>query len=129
MIRIQYLPPGTTTGIARFYENDAADPMADYQLVCNLNWESRDTVWVHGLMGQGSRKLWRDFVQAMDAAGVQSIRATRAPGHLLPRARAHADGRGLVLDIGDLMERQSSRWGGLQEPACRPQGERMRWRA
>ncbi|WP_326535807.1 hypothetical protein [Pseudorhodoferax sp.] len=105
MIRIQVMPPGTTTGIARFYEQDSAAPMADYQLVCSVNWESPQVVWVHGLMGKGSRKLWRDFVAELHTQGVQQIRATRAEGRVLPRARPHPDGHGLVMDVADLLAR------------------------
>lgn len=105
MIRIQLMPPGTVTGVARFYAEDSAAPMADYQLVCSVNWENPRVVWVHGLMGRGSRKLWRDFVDRLHALGVEQIRAARAEGRVLPRARLHPDGNGLVMDIADLMER------------------------
>ncbi|KQP12470.1 hypothetical protein [Pseudorhodoferax sp. Leaf267] len=104
MIRIQFMPAGTTTGIARFYLQDDAAPMSDYQLVCTLNWESPNVVWVHGLMGRGSRKLWRDFAAKLHEVGVEQIRATRAEGRVLPRARPHPDGNGLVMHLKDLID-------------------------
>ncbi len=103
MIRIQYLPDGSKSGVVRFYQDDDAPPMSDFQVVCTVNWESPEVVWVHGLMGKGNRKLWRDFVDKLHGLGVVQIRALRADGHILPRAKPHPDGRGLVLYVADLM--------------------------
>lgn len=102
MIRIQMLPEGTTSGVVRFYADENAAPMSDFQVVCTVNWESPQVVWVHGLMGKGDRRLWQDFVRALADRGVTTIRALRADGHRLPRAQQHPDGRGLVIYIADL---------------------------
>ena len=44
MIRIQMLPEGTTSGVVRFYADENAAPMSDFQVVCTVNWESPQVV-------------------------------------------------------------------------------------
>lgn len=103
MIRIQWMPAGSQSGVVRFYQDDNAPPMSDFQVVCTVNVETPQAIWVHGLMGKGNRKLWRDFVDELHRLGYVEIRALRADGRILPRARPHPDGRGLVLYVADLI--------------------------
>jgi hypothetical protein len=112
MIRVQLMPQGTRSAIVRFYPDPASPPLADYLMLCHINWdEDRPTeVWVHGLArtkaGEASdisaRILWLAFRDKLRDMGFTTIRATRAEGRVLPRARPHPDGNGLVINIADL---------------------------
>lgn len=105
MYRVQIMPTGTLSGIARYYKNPEAGPLEDYEQLCMLNWDPDSPlkeVWVHGLMGKATYRTWRDFVYKLDEMGFLFIRALRKEGHLLPRSQEHMDGRGLVIAISDL---------------------------
>lgn len=104
MIRIQDLPAGGAASVVRFYSEPDPKPMADYHAVCTLWWESAAVVWMHGLKGNGTRALWREFVQALADRGVRTIKATRAAGRILPRARQMPEGH-YEMQIADLLTR------------------------
>ena len=100
MIRIQNLH--ASASVVRFYAEDDPSPMADFQAVCTLEWESPTVVWVHGLKGVSSRMLLREFVEELAARGVTVIRARRVEGRRLPRAQVQIDGT-YLMHIADLI--------------------------
>lgn len=104
MIRIQDMPSGTDSSVVRFYEDPEAGPTGAYQVVCTANWEPPDAVWIHGLMGtaKGGWTLWREFVAELSARGVTTIKATRAEGRRLPRARRTESGH-YEMHVADLL--------------------------
>lgn len=100
MIRVQYMPVGSRSGIVRAYERDNAAPLEDYLLVCTLNWDENcpnKDVWVHALMGEGNRRFLRQLVQQVHSMGFLRIRALRKEGHLLPKATEMPDGSLMIL--------------------------------
>ncbi len=107
MYRVQIMPVGSMSGIARYYKNPNAGPLEDYEQLCMLNWDPHcpdKEVWVHGLMVKATYRTWRDFVYKLNEMNFKFIRGLRKEGHLLPRAREHPDGKGLVITISDLMK-------------------------
>ncbi|KQP43899.1 hypothetical protein [Pseudorhodoferax sp. Leaf274] len=112
MIRIQDLT-GPASAL-RGYAEDDPQPMADFAISCTLEWETPTIVWVHALRGAGSRKLWREFVEALAERGVREIRARRAEGRRLPRAKPSECGGHFVMLVADLVERPpETGFGGL----------------
>lgn len=102
MIRIQDLT-GPASVVRMSAEHSAAD-MPPFQAVCTLEWAAPAVVWVHGLHGLVARRLWREFIAEMDARGVETLRATRAEGHRLPRAILLTDGS-YSMRVADLRAR------------------------
>ena len=92
MIRYQDMPIGSKTSVARFYAEDDPEPMADYDVVCTVNWEPPATAWLHGMMGKGSRRLWRELAESLHERKIEFIRAFRVEGRLLPGAELMPDG-------------------------------------
>lgn len=102
MIRIQDLQGPAS--VARMSAEYSASETPPFQAVCTLEWETPSVVWVHGLLGLGNRRLWREFVAELDGRGVEFLRATRAEGHRLPRAVLLADGS-YQMRVADLKAR------------------------
>jgi hypothetical protein len=104
VIRIQRMPDGSMSGIGRYYANPNAGPLENYLLIFMLNWEKgSDEVWVHGMMGVSSHRALRELLVELHHEGFKFIRALRQEHRILPRARPHPDGRGLVIAIADFM--------------------------
>lgn len=83
------------TSIIRFYDCEQSDdPFEPYVAVCTLIWENNSTVWVQGLHGKMSRKLFREFLSFCVDNGVKTIKAYRSPNHQLP----------LMKEVGDHLE-------------------------
>nr|WP_145550342.1 hypothetical protein [Variovorax boronicumulans] len=112
MIRLQVMPQDTNSALVRFYADPNSPPLADYLMVCLISWtnENPTEVWIHGLAKTdagrasliSSRPLFLAFRDKMRELGFETMRATRAEGRVLPRARPHPDGNGLVIAIADL---------------------------
>lgn len=105
MYRVQYMPEGTLSGIARYYKNPNAGALEDYGNLCMLNWNPANPdreVWVHGLMGKLGYREGREFIEKLADMGFENVRALRKEGHILPRAKEHPDGNGLVIRLSDL---------------------------
>lgn len=106
MYKVQIMPTGTLSAIARHYDDENPEPIANYTQLCMLNWNpdcpDRE-VWVHGLMGPATYRKWKEFVNRLDSMGFLRIRAFRKEGHNLPRARLHEDGKSFVIEISDLI--------------------------
>lgn len=104
MIRIQKMPAGSMTAIGRYYTKADADPMGDYVLLFVLNWEiNSKEVWIHGMMGTSSHRALRELVVELREMGFEYIRALRQEHRVLPRAKPHPDGLGLVIRISDFL--------------------------
>lgn len=102
MIRIQDLQ-GPVSVLRGYFEDDP-ESMAGFVISGALEWESPTVVWVHALRGVGNHKLWRQLVAELAARGVVEIRARRAEGRRLPRAKPSADGTHYVMLISDLVK-------------------------
>lgn len=72
--------------VLRFYESDEPNEYEDYVAVCNLVWESKNTVWIKGLHGNMKRKNWRKLLKFLDNHKIETLKIIRAPHHKLPLA-------------------------------------------
>ncbi|MGC3984846.1 MAG: hypothetical protein QM777_09010 [Pseudorhodoferax sp.] len=102
-VRIQELP-NLPTFILRAYPEDDMPLMADFQLVCTCQQSAADEVWIHGMLGQSNRVIWRAIAGALLGRGVRYVRARRAQGRILPRGETMEDGS-LRVDLHQLMQR------------------------
>lgn len=99
------MPPGSLSGVTRFYKNPNPQPFEDYEWVCMMNWHPNDPekdVWIHGLKGEASRSSLRQLLLKVHTMGFHRIRALRKEGHMLPRATELPDGS-LVMHVSSLM--------------------------
>lgn len=71
----------------RFSRAHTDDAMPDYCAACNLVWLSPKVVLVSMLNGTLTRSMLREFIGFLEDQGVETVRAERAPGHLLPLFR------------------------------------------
>lgn len=76
----------------RLFEADAPPQQATYDACCNVVWESDRVIWLRMLRGRLTLKLLRELVDWLDAQGIVTIRAQRAPRRLLPLATRREDG-------------------------------------
>lgn len=92
------------TSLLRFYDCDESDdPFLPYVAVCNIIWESAQTVWVQGMHGKLSRKLLREFLKFCVDNQIITVKAFRAPNHLLPLMHEVDDHYEITVD--DLVKR------------------------
>jgi hypothetical protein len=81
-----------TVSELRFYADDNAGPMADYDASCMVVWETPFIVWIRMLRGGLSRALLRNLLEWLVNQGIVTVRAHRAAGHVLPLAKEQPDG-------------------------------------
>jgi hypothetical protein len=100
-VRIQELP-SLPTFILRTYPENDMPLMADFQLVCTV--QQSEEVWIHGMLGESSRVIWRAIAGALIDRGIRFVRARRAQGRILPRGETMEDGS-LRVDLYQLIQR------------------------
>jgi hypothetical protein len=98
LIRIEDLSPGCYSTLRGFHDSNAKD-MAAFDLVATIRWELPDVCWLSAMHGRLSRSLLFELLQALNARGIRIVRATRAAGHVLPRAVYVEAGGYFELDI------------------------------
>lgn len=108
-VRVQDLPL-LPTSIVRGYDEDNAPLMADFQIVTTMQQVDAYAAWLHGMLGKGSRRIWRGIGEAAMERGIERLYMRRAPGRILPRGRpadpaeGHPEGT-MVIDLREAMRR------------------------
>lgn len=100
MVRIQEMPPGTKSGVARSYATANPGPFEDYKWLFMLNWNPdcpNKDVWIHGFMGVATRRSLREMLDKLTEMGFLRMRALRKDGHLLPKAKQLPDGTWVIV--------------------------------
>lgn len=102
-VRIQELPT-LPTFILRAYPEDDMPLMANFQLVCTVQQSGVEEAWIHGMLGESNRVIWRAIASALMDRGIRYVRARRAQGRILPRGETMEDGS-LRVDLQQLVLR------------------------
>lgn len=76
-----------TASVLRFYALDSLDPFEPYVGICTLLWENPTTVWIKGMHGAISRMHLRELMVFCTEQRIETIKAHRAGGHVLPFMR------------------------------------------
>jgi hypothetical protein len=71
----------------RLSRDHSDDEMPEYCTACNLVWLSPTVVLVSMLNGPLTRSMLREFIAFLVEQRIETIRADRAPGHMLPLFR------------------------------------------
>lgn len=92
------------TSVLRIGDGDPGDPYRKFSAVCTLVHEAPGVVWVKAMAGHMTRSQMRELLRWFSEQGVETVKATRAPGHRLP---GFVDvGGHLELDVSALHKRQ-----------------------
>lgn len=92
-----------TTSILRFYESDEPSDFEEYCAVCSVIWESDDTIWLQGFHGQVTRKHLRKLLKFFVDNKIKTVKAYRAPKHLLPLSKQVQDH--FEINVKELIDR------------------------
>lgn len=92
------------TSILRFYKEETTDPFADYDGVCTLIWENKDTVWIKGLHGEVNLRLLKQMIAVLHSHGVKTIKSYRAGKRNLPFLKVR-DGTYAEIEVADIIKR------------------------
>ena len=91
------------TSIIRFYDTETPGDFEEYVAVCNVYWESKDTIWIHGFHGTVTRKHLRALLRFFIDYKIKTVKAKRSPFRSLPLSRK--EGEMHVIDVDELIKR------------------------
>ena len=95
--------------LLRMFNADAPHPFEPYDAIVTVLWEADPhTIWLQGFHGKvGPRIIWQLHAWLV-AAGITTVKAHRADGHLLPGGVLGADGV-TTIDIAAITRRRRER--------------------
>ena len=97
-----------TVSELRLFNAAAPAPMAMFDASCLLVWEAPKVVWLRMMQGRMSRSLLKELVLWLSDHGVQTAKAFRAEGHVLPWGVEQADGS-VVMSVDAAVARYTNR--------------------
>lgn len=97
-----------TSSILRFYPLECLDPFEPYVGICTLLWESPSTVWIKGMHGTISRAHLRELMVFCTDLQIETLKAHRANGHLLPFMRLAPDGH-MELSVSQVVAKLAAK--------------------
>ena len=91
------------TSILRFYNSKNPSKFEDYVALCNIFWETNDTIWMFGFMGDLQRAHLRELLNFLETHKIKKVKAYRSLTRTLPMATFEGDY--LSIDVDSLLER------------------------
>lgn len=92
----------------RFYSSESSEEYPPYDAICTLVWESSTVIWVKGLQGKMTLKLWKEFAQWLIDRKIKLVKLERAEKHTMPFASLK-DGNYYEVEVGDRLNRWANR--------------------